>query len=271
MQTLRRRRPVLKNCAGTWRHTPPSTLTSRPCCSGPRATWRACSHPAEQQRHVDELLALQNEDGGWSLASLGNWEYRGVGGEARGASSDGYGTGLVACVLRRSGVPVDDAHIVRAIGWLKSNQRANGGWFTPLSEQSTCHALDFPKPGQPMPFSRWRPATNSKTKIKHDAYCNLVQHAECRGRRPIYSRERLIIWGGVGKRICMTRTTDRSHRFDLIQKPHAFNDSSPGSGFGGPGSGFGGQTGVRTATTIKTFCFVNPKVISNRTFLPSRP
>lgn len=95
--------------------------------------------PAEQQQHVDELLVLQNEDGGWSLASLGNWEYRGIGGAAGGASSDGYGTGLVTCVLRRSGVPVDDARIMSAIGWLKSNQRANGGWFTP--SQSNPRAL----------------------------------------------------------------------------------------------------------------------------------
>ena len=65
----------------------------------------------------------------------------------------------------------------------------------------------FPEPGHPMPFSPCRPATHSNSKRKHDAYCNLVQHVECRGRRPIYCRKNFIIWGGDGKRICMTRTT----------------------------------------------------------------
>ena len=105
----------------------------------------------DRQRHVDELLSLQRSDGGWSLASLGNWEYRGRGGEAVGGASDGYGTGLVTLVLRRSGLPTDDVRISRAVDWLKSNQRANGGWFTPsqsnpkgrnsISRAGSCYAI----------------------------------------------------------------------------------------------------------------------------------
>ena len=95
--------------------------------------------PDDRQRRVDELLALQHEDGGWSLASLGNWNFHGAGGLAVGNSSDGYGTGLVTYVLRRAGVPVDDARVARAIGWLKSNQRANGGWFTPSQSNPRGH------------------------------------------------------------------------------------------------------------------------------------
>jgi len=45
-------------------------------------------------------------------------------------ASDGYGTGLVTYVLRRAGVPANEARIARAITWLKSNQRANGSWLT---------------------------------------------------------------------------------------------------------------------------------------------
>jgi squalene-hopene/tetraprenyl-beta-curcumene cyclase len=86
--------------------------------------------PEDQQRRVDELWALQQKDGGWSLLSLGNWPFRGKGGESVARLSDGYGTGLVTYVLRRSGVPVDDVRITRAIHWLKSNQRANGSWLT---------------------------------------------------------------------------------------------------------------------------------------------
>ena len=105
----------------------------------------------DNRRRVDELLSLQNEDGGWSLASLGNWEFRGAGGQAVAKLSDGYGTGLVTYVLRRAGVPADDPHMVRAVAWLKSHQRANGGWFTPsqsnphgrhsISRAGSCYAI----------------------------------------------------------------------------------------------------------------------------------
>lgn len=107
--------------------------------------------PADRQRRIDELLLLQQEDGGWSLASLGNWKFRGPGGPTVAQSSDGYGTGLVTLVLRRSGMPADDSQIARAVGWLKSNQRANGGWFTPsqssprgrhsISRAGSCYAV----------------------------------------------------------------------------------------------------------------------------------
>jgi len=95
--------------------------------------------PDDRQRRIDQLLDLQQDDGGWSLASLGNWEFRGAGGAEVGNASDGYGTGLVTYVLRRSGVPADDAHIARATGWLKSNQRLHGGWFTPSQSKPTGH------------------------------------------------------------------------------------------------------------------------------------
>ena len=95
--------------------------------------------PDDRQRRVTELLSLQKDDGGWSLLSLGNWEFRGPGGPATGNASDGYGTGFVTYVLRRSGVPADDARITRAIGWLKSNQRFHGGWFTPSQSNPRGH------------------------------------------------------------------------------------------------------------------------------------
>ena len=95
--------------------------------------------PEDRQRRVDELLSLQQPDGGWSLLSLGNWEYSGPGGEAVGRASDGYGTGLVTLVLRRSGLAIDDERISRSVDWLKSNQRANGGWFTPSQTKPHGH------------------------------------------------------------------------------------------------------------------------------------
>lgn len=84
---------------------------------------------AERQAWMDELSKLQRDDGGWNVASLGNWE-RADDSPQDTTTSDGYATGLAIYVLRRSGTPADDPRIARGIGWLKSNQRESGRWFT---------------------------------------------------------------------------------------------------------------------------------------------
>ena len=87
--------------------------------------------PAERDRTVKDLLALQRPDGGWSLPSLGDWTRRdGTPNDKAGAPSDGYGTGYVIFVLRQSGTPADAEPIRRGIAWLKTHQRASGRWFT---------------------------------------------------------------------------------------------------------------------------------------------
>jgi len=96
--------------------------------------WAASYHPgmvSEEQRKawLDEASQLQRPDGGWNVASLGNWKRDDDSPQDR-STSDGYATGLVTYVLRRSGTSADDARIARAIAWLKANQRESGRWFT---------------------------------------------------------------------------------------------------------------------------------------------
>ena len=83
----------------------------------------------ERAQTIDELLALQRPDGGWSLPSLGYWQ----GKDPKhindtNASSDGYGTGLVVYPLRQTGLPADPQGIKRR-KWLRDNQRESGRWF----------------------------------------------------------------------------------------------------------------------------------------------
>jgi squalene-hopene/tetraprenyl-beta-curcumene cyclase len=85
---------------------------------------------AECHRAIQELLALQHEDGGWSLSSLGAWKRRDGKPNDPGAASDGYGTGLIVYVLRQAGVAATDKPIRRGVEWLKTHQRASGRWFT---------------------------------------------------------------------------------------------------------------------------------------------
>lgn len=77
---------------------------------------------------VDELLAKQLPDGGWSASSLGDFK-RGDDKPQETNVSDGFGTGYVLYVLRRAGIPVADERIRRGVNWLKTNQRESGRWF----------------------------------------------------------------------------------------------------------------------------------------------
>jgi squalene-hopene/tetraprenyl-beta-curcumene cyclase len=85
---------------------------------------------AERQRTLNALLALQREDGGWSLPSLGAWKRRNGKPQHKDAPSDGYATGLVLYVLRQAGVAATEKPIQRGVAWLKANQRESGRWFT---------------------------------------------------------------------------------------------------------------------------------------------
>jgi len=97
----------------------------------------------EKERHkslVNEILADQQADGGWSLPSLAR---------SRTASSlrayvrswirndrtlmetksDGYATGLVTFVLLQTGIPRENVQLQKGLSWLVRNQnKAEGSW-----------------------------------------------------------------------------------------------------------------------------------------------
>jgi squalene-hopene/tetraprenyl-beta-curcumene cyclase len=85
--------------------------------------------PADQQKKViGELFAKQQDDGGWSLPSLGAFVRKD--GTPQETASDGYATGLVVCVLETAGVSKEDSRLARGLTWLRTHQTANGGWQT---------------------------------------------------------------------------------------------------------------------------------------------
>ena len=95
---------------------------------------------AEKKMAVNDLIAQQRPDGGWSAASLGNWK-RADKLEQDLQTSDGYGTGFTLYVLRRAGVKADEPAVKNGIAWLKSNQRESGRWFTRSLNRDNKHYL----------------------------------------------------------------------------------------------------------------------------------
>jgi len=102
------------------------------------ARWPGLLSAAQQKSIVDDVLAYQESDGGWSLSSVG-WTWRGSSPRTLAdifvrsndsplaRKSDGYATGLIVFVLGKTGVPPEEAHVQRGLSWLMSNQDRNEG------------------------------------------------------------------------------------------------------------------------------------------------
>lgn len=95
----------------------------------------------EQRKIVEELLAKQREDGGWSLPALGEYERRDGTKNSPVAPSDGYATGYVIYVLRQAGVEAKSEAIQKGIAWLKKNQRESGRWYTRSLSNDKAHYI----------------------------------------------------------------------------------------------------------------------------------
>jgi squalene-hopene/tetraprenyl-beta-curcumene cyclase len=101
------------------------------------ALWAASVLPGilaepEKNKLKDELFALQEADGGWSLPKLGtksagkdSWKAYKV--LPQGTTADGYATGFVVLALKRSGVGADQPNLKKAIAWLNARQK-DGTW-----------------------------------------------------------------------------------------------------------------------------------------------
>ncbi len=82
--------------------------------------------PDERKSISGELLEMQQADGGWRLASLGNFVR--VDKTPQATISDGYATGFVLHALQTAGIPKSDPKIAKGLNWLRANQSPSGEW-----------------------------------------------------------------------------------------------------------------------------------------------
>jgi squalene-hopene/tetraprenyl-beta-curcumene cyclase len=91
---------------------------------------------AQQKAIIDQTLAKQQPDGGFSMSTLvGSWKRKDN--TPLEAASDGYATGLVAFALEQAGWTESKDSLRRAIDWLAQHQEpSDGRWAaTSLNKQ----------------------------------------------------------------------------------------------------------------------------------------
>jgi len=80
-----------------------------------------------RQSILDELWNKQEPDGGWTIASLGQWKTRAAAPAAAGSSS--YATALATFATEQAGIPRSHPGLSKALAWLRTHQDTQGGYW----------------------------------------------------------------------------------------------------------------------------------------------
>ncbi len=113
------------------------------------ALWASGSVPGlltgeQRQAAIDEVLALQQADGGWATALLG--EYARVDKTTLDTATDGYATGLVTLALQSAGLPASEPRVARGLAWLRTHQDSQTGqWHASSLNKQRDPASDLGK------------------------------------------------------------------------------------------------------------------------------
>jgi squalene-hopene/tetraprenyl-beta-curcumene cyclase len=83
--------------------------------------------PVERKKAMRDALGKQEDDGGWSLGSLGPWNPHPNAPPQSGSNT--YATAFTAYVLMESGMQPTDARIAKALTWLRTHQSEHGYFF----------------------------------------------------------------------------------------------------------------------------------------------
>jgi squalene-hopene/tetraprenyl-beta-curcumene cyclase len=124
------------------RNNPPLSLHHRAMIAWASCHVRGLMNDQRRAKTLDELLALQRPNGGWSTPGLlADWkDFKRLDGKPQDTkTSDAYATGFAIIVARELGVSSDDPRLRRGINWLLSNQRVSGKWFCRSPSKDSRH------------------------------------------------------------------------------------------------------------------------------------
>jgi squalene-hopene/tetraprenyl-beta-curcumene cyclase len=106
--------------------------------------------PEQRKVIIDEVLARQQADGGWRLASI-SWKWKRwtlksavnmwlrEDGTPMDGKSDGLATSLATLALQEAGVSRDDVQLQRGLAWLLNNQNTVDGFWPAASVNKRRH------------------------------------------------------------------------------------------------------------------------------------
>jgi squalene-hopene/tetraprenyl-beta-curcumene cyclase len=80
----------------------------------------------QKDQLIEQILAKQQSNGGWSLGALGDFTHGEI--KTPATTPDGYATGLILHVLQLAGVTKDKPQVAKGLTWLRENQDPSGAW-----------------------------------------------------------------------------------------------------------------------------------------------
>jgi hypothetical protein len=86
---------------------------------------------AQRQATIDQLLAVQSEDGGFSLKRLSSWQR--IDGSEIADASDGFATAIITLALEDAGLAPTAKPVASARLWLVAHQSAQSGGLPAVS------------------------------------------------------------------------------------------------------------------------------------------
>jgi squalene-hopene/tetraprenyl-beta-curcumene cyclase len=80
----------------------------------------------QKDQLIEQILAKQQTEGGWSLGSLGDFTHVEI--KAPSTAPDGYASGLILHALQLGGLTSEHSQVKKGLAWLRSNQDPTGAW-----------------------------------------------------------------------------------------------------------------------------------------------
>lgn len=112
------------------RKNPPSSMHSKAMRVWAARYWSRVARSVDVARWRRQLVAGQDDDGGWSMSALAGPEWLRDGGDTQSTVSEAYPTAFSVYVLLQTGAERESDLVRSSFAWLESNQRASGAWFT---------------------------------------------------------------------------------------------------------------------------------------------